>query len=98
MADILLRGMETWKNCDDCQIGSCCPYDGHIDGYKMLTGRPKDCPAIFLPSDHGRLIDASPEKCESYLYQHLCDDHMIAAQNAIDDMPTIVPAEKEDAE
>ena len=36
-----------------------------------------------------RLIDATPEICEPYLYDHLDDDHMIAAQNAIDDMPTV---------
>lgn len=36
-----------------------------------------------------RLIDATPESCEPYLYDHLNDDHMIAAQNAIDDMPTV---------
>ena len=36
-----------------------------------------------------RLIDATPEVCEPYLYDHLDDLHMIAAQNAIDDMPTV---------
>lgn len=36
-----------------------------------------------------RLIDATPEICMPYLYDHLDDDHMIAAQNAIDDMPTV---------
>lgn len=34
-----------------------------------------------------RLIDA--DEAEKYLYQHLDDLHMIAAQNAIDEMPTI---------
>ena len=36
-----------------------------------------------------RLIDATPESCVPYLGDHLDDDHMIAAKNAIDDMPTI---------
>ena len=36
-----------------------------------------------------RLIDATPEVCEPYLYDHLDDLDMIAAQNAIDDMPTV---------
>lgn len=34
-----------------------------------------------------RLIDA--DEAEKYLYEHLDDLHMIAAQNAIDEMPTI---------
>lgn len=36
-----------------------------------------------------RLIDATPENCKPYLYDHLDDDHMIAAQNAINEMPTV---------
>ena len=36
-----------------------------------------------------RLIDATPEVCEPYLYDNLDDLNMIAAQNAIDDMPTV---------
>lgn len=41
-----------------------------------------------------RLIDADESK--NYLYDHLDDLHMIAAQNAIDEMPTIdaIPREK----
>lgn len=34
-----------------------------------------------------RLIDA--DEAKNYLYDHLDDLHMIAAQNAIDEMPTI---------
>lgn len=34
-----------------------------------------------------RLVDA--DEAKKYLYEHLDDLHMIAAQNAIDEMPTI---------
>lgn len=34
-----------------------------------------------------RLIDA--DEAKNYLYEHLDDLHMIAAQNAIDEMPTV---------
>lgn len=34
-----------------------------------------------------RLVDA--DEVKKYLYEHLDDLHMIAAQNAIDEMPTI---------
>lgn len=34
-----------------------------------------------------RLVDA--DEAKKYLYEHLDDLHMIAAQNAIDEMPTV---------
>ena len=39
-----------------------------------------------------RLIDA--DACESYFYEHLDDNGMAAAMNAINDMPTIEPRKK----
>ena len=39
-----------------------------------------------------RLIDA--DACESYFYEHLDDNGMAAAMNAINDMPTIEPQRK----
>ena len=39
-----------------------------------------------------RLIDA--DACESYFYEHLDDNGMAAAMNAINDMPTIEPERK----
>lgn len=36
-----------------------------------------------------RVIDA--DACEPYFYEHLDDNGMIAAMNAINDMPTIEP-------
>ena len=39
-----------------------------------------------------RLIDA--DACESYFWEHLDDNGMAAAMNAINDMPTIEPQRK----
>ena len=39
-----------------------------------------------------RLIDA--DACESYFWEHLDDNGMAAAMNAINDMPTIEPERK----
>ena len=39
-----------------------------------------------------RLIDA--DECESYFWEHLDDNGMAAAMNAINDMPTIEPERK----
>lgn len=36
-----------------------------------------------------RLINAEPSETYAYLYEHLDDNGIIAAQNAIDEMPTI---------
>ena len=40
-----------------------------------------------------RLIDA--DQAGKYLYEHLDDLHMMAAQNAIDEMPTIDPVKSD---
>lgn len=53
-------------------------------------GKPEWCPLADL-GKHGRLIDA--DKCEDYFWEHLDDNGMAGAMNAINDMPTIVEAE-----
>ena len=47
--------------------------------------------AVEIPP-HGRLIDA--DCCNDYFYEHMSDDMMIAAMNAINEMPTIIESEK----
>ena len=77
---VLIKNMEMPLSCHECPflyVTNIC------DGFT-------DCPIVPVPT-HGRLIDA--DTCEPYFYDHLDDLHMIAAQNAIDDMPTIIPAE-----
>ena len=43
---IYIRDMKMPTNCDDCLLGSDCPHDQSIDGYKMQGGRPCACPLI----------------------------------------------------
>jgi len=88
---IYIKDMRMPANCDDCLLGSDCPYDQSIDGYKMQGGRPRTCPLIhILP--HGRLIDADkltvstavPLDGKPYQYVHI---------DNIKDAPAVIPAE-----
>lgn len=78
-------------NCDICFIGDC-PYDAHFDSYRMMGGKPNDCPLVEVKS-HGRLIDAD------VLSQMFDSDESFGAAmlDIIADTPTIIEAEKEDA-
>lgn len=49
MADILIRGMEMPKSCDDCFLPlRYCPYAMEENG---------ECPIVPIPEGHGRLGD-----------------------------------------
>ena len=82
---VLIKGMEMPKNCDVCFMRDACEYSMPLE--KRLT----DCPLVEVPK-HGRLIDA--DCCNDYFYEHMSDDMMIAAMNAINEMPTIIEREK----
>lgn len=99
---VLIKGMEMPKNCDECRImvfedTNCVPelfcgcpivFKAHPQG---VGHRPDYCPLVEVP-EHGRLIDA--DCCNDYFYEHMSDDMMIAAMNAINEMPTIIETEK----
>lgn len=107
--DILIKGMKMPKDCPmcplshwnladhftGCQIVAGKRYAMQDPEYAASIGRPKWCPLVAVP-DHGRLIDA--DCCNGYFYEHMSDDMMIAAMNAINEMPTIIPADKEGEE
>ena len=86
---ILIKGMEMPKSCWDCFAchDGLCIINQKIDGHRTVT---HSCPLIALPP-HGRLIDA--DCCNDYFYEHMSDDMMIAAMNAINEMPTIIESE-----
>lgn len=97
---ILIKGMEMPKNCMSCPFPSVgvdwyycyCPgVDGKAYDFEQSNTVPDDCPLVALPDHHGRLVDA--DKCEDYFWEHLDDNGMAGAMNAINDMPTIVEAE-----
>lgn len=99
---VLIKDMEFPECCYACALNlwhTECSYTGHefhdmfgedIDPSKE---RHPDCPLIEVPK-HGRLIDA--DCCNGYFYEHMSDDMMIAAMNAINEMPTIIQADKEE--
>ena len=98
---ILIEGMEMPKNC-----GICCFKDG-CEFSVPLTERPSDCPLIEIPP-HGRLIDADAlmlviqEYIDEYGWD--VDEHgfhsekwcaMKETEMAINDAPTVIPADKD---
>lgn len=97
---ILIKGMEMPKSCSDCFAERCIGSDFGCDilGFDdanttcFTRERRKDCPLIAVPP-HGRLIDA--DCCNDYFYEHMSDDMMIAAMNAINEMPTIIESDNE---
>ena len=106
MSDVLIRNMKLPENCDDCEYEFACGYGQHIDGYKMLKGRPDRCPLIALPP-HGRLIDADAlakqlgitdmdcYKC-AWNLSGICrrGSDFVDACEAIEEAPTIIEAEE----
>ena len=61
--------------------------------YGAMHRREEWCPLVALPDHHGRLVDAG--ECAEYFWEHLDDNGMAGAMNAINEMPTIVEAEGE---
>lgn len=98
---VLIKGMEMPNTCYECNF--CQHYVEPNQGYYCValfadlhrTGinneRNENCPLVEVPK-HGRLIDA--DCCNDYFYEHMSDDMMIAAMNAINEMPTIIEREK----
>ena len=65
---IYIKDMEIPYNCDVCPIGDC-PHDAHFDSYKMMGGRPNDCPLIEAPP-HGKWILYNKE----FGFTHYCSN------------------------
>ena len=111
MSDILIKGMEMptscrkcglMMNCDDCEGWECycLPLKksiGHLERFRdepyvPTDKRRDDCPLILVP-EHGRLVDADALVRSYYhapSFPNLC--------KAINEAPTIIPADKEAGE
>ena len=99
MSGIYIPGVEKSKTCAFCrfcdgladtQLGACafCVVDGKA---READITPKDCPLIPVP-EHGRLIDADELPfVESENGRQ--DDYVFRYD--INEMPTIIPADKE---
>lgn len=91
---VYIKGMEMPKACFACKMLYEPYWECRVHGNANHSTecRPTDCPLVPVPP-HGRLIDA--DTCEDYFYEHLSDAGMAGAMNAINEMPTIIPAEEE---
>ena len=98
---ILIKGMKMPKSCADCFAEQCigsdfgCGVIGFEDGNTtcFTKDRRKDCPLVEVPP-HGRLIDADTiDWVEGRDEQDRPVYLLLKAQ--IDDIPTIIPANKE---
>ena len=95
---IIVKGMKMPEKCGSCDLFHaespmhCTVVKGNKTvGAPYGMHRPEWCPLVALPDRHGRLIDA--DACAEYFWEHLDDNGMAGAMNAINDMPTIVEAE-----
>lgn len=95
---ILIRGAEMPKSCWLCPLSVLYEKPREmlfcrITKEEVLRNKVDgNCPLIEVPK-HGRLIDA--DCCNGYFYEHMSDDMMIAAMNAINEMPTIIESDGE---
>ena len=71
MGDVLIKGMEMPKCCEECRLFNkpwCMakPLEEWRTGYyEPLKGeKQKDCPLVEVPTPHGRLIDADAYRKE----------------------------------
>jgi len=95
---VLIKGMKMPDSCAVCRFAGrggyfmervVCMFTGKNDAKNV--DRLPNCPLVALPDKHGRLVDAG--ECAEYFWEHLDDNGMAGAMNAINDMPTIVEAE-----
>ena len=91
MNDILIRGMEMPKGCDECTCNSgiyCNAMPIAFCGYTEDEDRPEWCPLVEVPT-HGRLIDA-----DALTDKLGISDRDIYCKCVIEeDAPTIIEAE-----
>lgn len=103
---VVVKGMEIPESCRECPFENYYSDTGKTVcmaslrvlaiGFGIISfdGRHSSCPIVALPDKHGRLVDA--DESEKYFWEHLDDNGMAGAMNAINEMPTIV--ESEDSE
>ena len=65
MADIIIKGMEMPKSCEDCWMtyegdsDNCPAVNESVCKFMVAEARHPRCPLVALPEHHGRLIDES---------------------------------------
>ena len=94
MSGVYIPGMEMPKSCYFCEMYEadlywCSAAKRDIDSFDDYDNRSSFCPLVPVP-DHGRLIDADALRHTYYhapSFPNLC--------KAINEAPTIIPADKE---
>lgn len=108
MSDILIRGMEMPRNCEECDVKVVCK-----NYWKLIREqytRPSWCPLITVPP-HGRMIDADAladvfrgfiamyDSCpfsQLSLPDKARRDELQSALAEVINAPTIIPADSKD--
>ena len=103
MADLLIKGMEMPKTCDDCILAEQGSWLGAQEGWEHFCiadcdelrtvyhgEKPEWCPLVEVPT-HGRLIDADEllNDVRKNSESYFADDF---AHEWVDRQPTIIEA------
>lgn len=95
---ILIRGMKMPTSCSVCPLKAEVEFDeicSQTGEYVCQYDRADDCPIVPVPP-HGRLIDADAllKGCERVATEYATREYAFS-QSAIENAPTIIPAEEE---
>lgn len=96
MAGVYIPGMEMPIFCNYCVFshnGVCDLNHDVICTYEPVT-RAADCPLVHVP-DHGRLGDLDALKKKTYPFPCAIGVEYAVTLRAINEAPTIIPAEEE---
>ena len=100
MSDVLIKGMEMPKDCDNCRFYNDdfdyanCEATGSSRGYTWhpFGQRMPNCPLVEVPTPHGRLIDV--DRLIRELKNVMSENDLHFAELAyIVGQPTIIEAE-----
>lgn len=99
MSDILIKGMEMPKSCEQCKMFNlvksindfrCCANDEwHEADFDYHNKRHPDCPIVEVLTPHGRLIDA--DKFLKWLQEFY--PNSVAIMSGVKNAKTIIEAE-----
>ena len=88
MGSVLIKGMDMPKTCRQCFLRA-----NGCKERKYNEGRPNTCPISYVPTPHGRLIDADALIKRDKFYWALSDECYLKIRD-IKDEPTVIEAEE----
>lgn len=96
---VYVKGMKMPDCCVLCPFfaGNGCNITRQIfPDWLNVASRPDSCPLVEVKALHGRLADVGESASFDARYDHFDDEHMVAAQAMLNDLPTIIGAEGKD--